>query len=253
MSRRRWTRPTLTSARDWGSHGRRDNDEQRAAGVSTATRGAVHPGQLAAGAAPGRAQRRGAHESVSLRAALQAQHRRASASIPGPTQDRRGAGVAGGPDGADRRDRAVGGFSDAESLHDDVSACHRYDAERVPQQQCPDSAARSVLTPDLFLSLPRIGEPGAPRPLASAPAVVDDTSPATGGARRPEEGDGRRFSERRARAAPDTLRTWSRRKRRGVAAGGSTFRTPSRRRTRLRRPGSARFAGASPARSAATR
>src|SRR2546425_13180082 len=137
MSRRRWTRPTLTSARDWGSHGRRDNDEQRAAGVSTATRGAVHPGQLAAGAAPGRAQRRGAHESVSLREALQAQHRRASASIPRPTQDRRGAGVAGGPDGADRRDRAVGGLSDAESLHDDVSASHRDDAERVPQRRDP--------------------------------------------------------------------------------------------------------------------
>src|SRR5882672_3618143 len=143
-------RPPLYAARESGNRGRREingrhaggapsddrrgrRDEQRAAGGQTPTGDSVHPGESAAGASTRGAQCPRAHESLPFRATLQAKHRRAPASIPGSVPDGRGAGVTGGSSGADRRDRVVGGISDAESLRDDVSSYHRDDAERVPQ------------------------------------------------------------------------------------------------------------------------
>src|SRR3989441_958163 len=109
--------------------------EQRAAGVQTPTCDAVCRGESAPGASARGAQCPRPHEPLPFRPTLQAKRRRAPASVPGPSPDRRGASVTGGSNGADRRDLAVGRISDAESLHDDVSADHRNDTERVPQQR----------------------------------------------------------------------------------------------------------------------
>src|SRR2546427_8290608 len=145
-------RPPLLTPRDSDGRGRREingqhaggapsddrrgrGDEQRAAGGQTPTRDSVHPGESAAGASTRGAQCPRAHESLPFRAPLQAKHGRAPASIPGSAPDRRGASVTGGPNGADRRDLAIGGISDAESLHDDVSADHGDDTEHVPRQR----------------------------------------------------------------------------------------------------------------------
>ncbi len=129
-------RPRLCTARESDSRGGR-RGAQRTAGVQTPTCDGVRPGESPAGPSPRGAQCPRPHEPLSFRATLQAKHRRAPASIPGPAPDRRGSSVAGGSNGADRRDRAVSGISDGESLHDDVSTGHRDDAERVPQRrQC---------------------------------------------------------------------------------------------------------------------
>src|SRR6266849_1841165 len=144
-------RSPLHAARESDSRGRRDIngrhaggspcddrrgrwDEQRPAGVQTPTCDSVHRGESAAGASARGAQCPRAHEPLPFRATLQAKRRRAPASIPGSVPDRRGANGTGDSNGADRRDRAVSGISDAESLHDDVSTGHRDDAERVPQR-----------------------------------------------------------------------------------------------------------------------
>src|SRR5437870_8863809 len=92
-------------------------------------------GREITGKHPGRgAQCPRPHEPLPFRPTLQAKHRRAPASVPGPSPDRRGSSVTGGSNGADRRDRAVSRISDGESLHDDVSTGHRDDAERVPRR-----------------------------------------------------------------------------------------------------------------------
>src|SRR3989442_1435784 len=83
-------------------------------------------GREITGKHPGRgAQCPRPHEPLPFRPTLQAKHRRAPASVPGPSPDRRGSSVTGGSNGADRRGRAVSRISDAESLHDDVSTGHR--------------------------------------------------------------------------------------------------------------------------------
>jgi hypothetical protein len=70
------------------------------------------------------------------------QHRRVAVSIPGAISDRSGEGAAGGPDGAGRRDRAIGGVPEGESLHDDVSTVHRRDADHL--SPCRGRGSRSA-------------------------------------------------------------------------------------------------------------
>src|SRR5439155_18920026 len=73
------------------------------------------------------------HESVPLRATLQAKHERSPASIRGSPTHRRGGDVASRSRVVDPGNRQGGGLSKGESLHEHLPTHHGCNAECVPK------------------------------------------------------------------------------------------------------------------------
>ena len=116
---------------EWSACQRGGGGRAWAAGRGAAARARSHRDEPSSGSAPIRAERASIHERVSLRAAVQAEHWAAAASLRRRAADRPGQGAAGDQERVDRSRGPGGGFPDAQSFHHGVPALHRRHTERV--------------------------------------------------------------------------------------------------------------------------